>query len=375
MKLISSLFLILIFAITAQAQNQCKFIFTPSLIEDLAKLRIRLDTAQSQGRSSPTLTSLRHGFNQKEKEVIQFLKNERGLSADEIKEQIKKAIAEIQKNSNGLSEKEKKQKKEQEFRVSLQIGKRLQFNPVRHGDFLMGRGDHAVEVSLTKDFEMSAVPITQIIWKRIMLRALERFPEKYEFLKKNVNIERMSEDVFPVANITHGQTLKWIEALNDLAQEKDPLVAELIPNHRFGDVYRLPTDAEWEFVVRQRGANRDRYPFGQSRGQLDQYSWNKKNSEMKTHAVATREPIIVDGFKYYDLLGNVGEWVQDVYMPFPPGGINPLMVQENGRNNLRVVRGGSFFSDPQDLESSFRGQYVQYSSSSMIGFRLVRDLR
>lgn len=79
---------------------------------------------------------------------------------------------------------------------------------------------------------------------------------------------------------------------------------------------------------------------------------------------------MIDGKPFYDLEGNVWEWNKDAWDGSSklPGGKDPLGTA----GSYRVVRGGSWGNNAQDLRSGFRYNYSPGNSLSNVGFRLVR---
>ena len=96
------------------------------------------------------------------------------------------------------------------------------------------------------------------------------------------------------------------------------------------EMYRLPTEAEWEYAARA-GTAGDRY------GSVDAVAWYGNNSESRTHEVGRKTP---NAWGLYDMLGNVNEWVQDWYGAYPGGSVTD--PRGPGSGSSRVDRGGSW---------------------------------
>lgn len=124
-----------------------------------------------------------------------------------------------------------------------------------------------------------------------------------------------------------------------------------------GRQYRLPTEAEWEYAARA-GTN------GPYAGNLDAMTWYDANSGNRTHPAGQKEP---NGFGLYDMYGNVWEWCQSKYRPYP-------YRATDGRENLqetdvRVMRGGSWESAAKACRSAYRRRVTPDPRSS--GFRII----
>lgn len=112
------------------------------------------------------------------------------------------------------------------------------------------------------------------------------------------------------------------------------------------DGYRLPTEAEWEYIAR--GGNKGvfpkqtKYPGSNTIGDV---AWYADNAALTTHPVKTKKA--VNGI--YDLAGNVSEWVWDLYGDIDadtPSSGPATPAQINGKDYYtRVLRGGSAISE------------------------------
>ncbi len=115
-----------------------------------------------------------------------------------------------------------------------------------------------------------------------------------------------------------------------------------------GRVYRLPTEAEWDYAGRAGTATK--YSFGNDEKDLGKYAWFKENSGGTTHAVGEKLP---NGWGLYDMHGNVSEWCSDV------------------DGSLRKLRGGSWSSAARYCCSAYCGNYGPSFRNVDLGFRLA----
>ena len=132
-----------------------------------------------------------------------------------------------------------------------------------------------------------------------------------------------------------------------------------------GERYRLPTEAEWEYAAR--AGSTTAYSFGNDPRQLDAYAWYNSTSGYKAFPIGQRWP---NAWGLYDMYGNIWEWVQDWYGPYPLEAITDPQGPRSG--SLRVLRGGSWLSLPETCRSAYRYKDAPASHSARVGFRLLR---
>jgi formylglycine-generating enzyme required for sulfatase activity len=136
--------------------------------------------------------------------------------------------------------------------------------------------------------------------------------------------------------------------------------------------YRLPTEAEQEYLLRAMGAANGKYYFGDSEVELKDHAWYGDNSDKQTHPVGQLRPLIINGKEFYDLLGNVGEWGWDGYAEDLNGGDDPIGSKSGSH---RIVRGGDWVSTGDvRLCSAHRSACMAGFGSYAVGFRLVRTI-
>jgi formylglycine-generating enzyme required for sulfatase activity len=205
----------------------------------------------------------------------------------------------------------------------------------------------AHEVTITQGFYLGKYELTQEQWETAM--GTRPWSGKFGVVE-NPN--------HPAVHISWNDVQDFIVKLNEAAGS---------------EVYRLPTEAEWEYACR--AGTTTRWSFGDDSRQLKDYAWYEGNAmlagEDYAHAVGTKLP---NFWGLHDMHGNVWEWCLDwydeEYYSVSPS-VNPPGPALGNSFSNRVIRGGGFsFYDawyPQSAERSI-GHPGPY-----IGARLLRQ--
>jgi formylglycine-generating enzyme required for sulfatase activity len=248
-----------------------------------------------------------------------------------------------------------------------------------------GRGDEGPqhEVIITHGYWMFDTPCTQGLWTALMGDNPSSFPDP----------ER------PVEQVSWEDAVRFSKKLNERLVGNQPLTNKRLVDGWERLLFRLPTEAEWEYAGRA-GTTGDTYAGDldlKSRDQtkaelLDSIAWYGGNSghaydleksvEMSwlkdlqaeekrggTRKVAQKTP---NPWGLYDMLGNVWEWCQNWYGEYPVDPVervvNPTRPTEGTE---RVMRGGSWYNRARDLRSACRRRLFPGDLRSFLGFRLL----
>jgi formylglycine-generating enzyme required for sulfatase activity/serine/threonine protein kinase len=215
----------------------------------------------------------------------------------------------------------------------------MQFKLLPGGTFTMGDGDDAHQVTLTKPFGLGVYEVTQQQYEKVM----GKNPSKFKAPQN------------PVEQVIWNDAVEFCRKLSDLPSEKSR-----------GYVYRLPTEAEWEYACR--AGTTTKYSFGDSESQLGDYGWYDKNSRKTTHPVGGKKP---NPWGLYDMHGNVYEWCQDRSGIYPSGSTTDPTGAASGSD--RVIRGGSWNLNSVHCRSAYRFGLTPVHRHYYLGFRVLRS--
>jgi formylglycine-generating enzyme required for sulfatase activity len=141
-------------------------------------------------------------------------------------------------------------------------------------------------------------------------------------------------------------------------------------------VYRLPTEAEWEYACRGGATSKNPFHFGKSLSS-DQANFDgnypyggaaKRTYLERTCKVGSYQP---NGFGLYDMHGNVYEWCSDWYGKDYYGKSPKRDPEGPSEGSVRVIRGGSWCDFGQYCRSAHRNINGPTDRDYYLGFRLA----
>jgi len=235
--------------------------------------------------------------------------------------------------------------------ITNSIGMKLVLIP--KGTFMMGspeseearfENETQHEVTISKDYYLGVHEVTQAQYEKVIGKNSSHF--------QGVIVGNENADL-PVENVSWHDAVEFCKKLSELPEEK-----------KAGRVYRLPTEAQWEYACR--AGSKMAYSFDDEEGLLPEYGWFNRNSSNRTHTVGLLEP---NAWGLYDLHGNVWEWCSDWYGDYPKGAVSDPTGAREGSD--RVLRGGSWYDEAASGRAAVRGRGNPSICSLNIGFRVA----
>ena len=243
--------------------------------------------------------------------------------------------------------------------VLIPAGKFLMGSPAGEGERDPEELQH--EVTISKPFYLGAHEVTQGQYQKVMGRNDSHFRGKVG-----------GGPDFPVEQVRSGEAVAFCNKLSNLAEER-----------KAGRVYRLPTEAEWEYACR--AGTTTVFHFGNT---LAATQANFKGTGpygaaprgpylQKTTKVGSYAP---NAWGLYDMHGNVSEWCADWYDPDyyknspkldPTGPAKGVLGTGFASDYFRVVRGGCWLDEGRACRAAYRFRFQANELYRLVGFRVV----
>lgn len=235
------------------------------------------------------------------------------------------------------------------FLFGQQVNKEgLKMIPIASGEFLMGsRGNNdnydespAHVVVISKPFAISATEVTNAQY--------ERFDPGHQKLRGKYGFSKLDDEAVVFVSFDEATAYcRWLSA-------------------KEGGLYRLPTEAEWEYACRA--------------GTLTDYNMgNTLPANMKKNQTQQWEPLLVNlsagkttanAWGLFDMHGNVEEWCSDWYGAYD--GHRQTDPVGRAAGWYKVTRGGSHSTGLNYLRSANRSAMIPGDKTWLVGFRVVR---
>lgn len=224
------------------------------------------------------------------------------------------------------------------------IGMRLVL--IKKGTFMMGSPADEVgrsenetlhEVTISHDYYLGMYQVTQHQFEQVM----------------GINPSNFKRPRNPVDSVSWEESVEFCRRLSELPEEV-----------KAGRVYRLPTEAEWEYACR--AGNQSAFSFGENSTLLDDYVWYMDNDKDQTHPVGEKKP---NAWGLHDMHGNVWEICLDWVGDYPKGAVTDPVGPKEGF--YRAIRGGGRGLPAALCRSAVRGGLRPFVSYSNCGFRVA----
>ena len=237
------------------------------------------------------------------------------------------------------------------------------FRLISAGQFAMGasRGDSATSadeqprmtLTIPRPFWAATFPVTNAVVRRFLENTSLEDDPRFAKLRKDRSFAGQLrrgkvDDNLPAVEISHDDAqilCAWLQSLD-------------------GRHYRMPVEAEWEYMARA--------------GTVGTFWWKDGSAAEKCAVFAATGPAPADlrranGWGLIDMLGNVAEWTASAYAPLDSGAV--LKSADGLGGDARVVRGGSWRTKGlEELRVSRRKSMFRRLRADDLGVRIVCDI-
>lgn len=234
------------------------------------------------------------------------------------------------------------------------------------------------EVSFPDDLlSMVAIPIGSFAMGGV---ADDKFVSEVELPVREISISEPF--MLSTAPVTRGQ---WCEVMGSLPDGNLPGLADDCPVvtvsfadsqsfcREMGEGYRLPSEVEWEYCCR--AGSSSVFPSGSNVSTDDaNYFYDEMGAVVGKGELLPVRRFPENGFGLFDMIGNVCEWVEDVWHPgFQGAPVSTAAWVVDGISGRRVIRGGGWDHLPRVLRASWRDWAPEGVRWDNLGFRVVKS--
>jgi formylglycine-generating enzyme required for sulfatase activity len=248
----------------------------------------------------------------------------------------------------------------QSVEVTNSIGMKLVLIPA--GEFIMGSPENQTDrddgetqhrVRITKPYYLGMYEVTQAEYEQVMGTNPSSF----------TSVSGQDTNRFPVEQVSWEDTMEFCRKLSAMSAEQSG-----------GRVYRLPTEAEWEYACR--AGTMMPFHFG---SQLNgrEANCDGNNPYGTTKGTFLQRPTTVgsygaNGFGLYDMHGNVWEWCPDWYdSRYYSDSPTDDPTGPTTAGSTRVIRGGGWNGDAGGCRAACRARAIANWPGHNLGFRLA----
>ena len=226
---------------------------------------------------------------------------------------------------------------------------------VEGGSFMMGNeegleDEKPVHLVTLPNFEIGCFPVTNGLVSTVIEIGGWEIPPRFQGPPKH-----------PAKSVSWDVAQLFLQCLNTIPEVKSW-------NNRDSRIFRLPSEAQWEYAAR--GGQRSKgFPFAGG-FRLKEVGWIRENSFGDHKTVGMKLP---NELGIYDMTGNILEWCEDhwhdSFLDAPRDGRAWIDAEENRK---RVVRGAGIGASQNDCHIAVRLGVPSFVSSDTTGFRLAR---
>jgi formylglycine-generating enzyme required for sulfatase activity len=205
-------------------------------------------------------------------------------------------------------------------------------------------------VRISKPLYFGVYEVTQAEYERVMGYNPSEFSPKG---KSAAAVKGQDTARLPVDSVSWSDAADFCRTLSGLPEEKSK-----------GRVYRLPTEAEWEYAYKGGAIGVNLW----DEASLGEEAWFQSNSGGKSHPVGLKRP---NAWGLHDMLGNVFEWCSD-WVADDYYGESPLSDPTGPSSGLyRAHRGGYFGHPAISCRYAYRHKGPSEQFTSANGMRVV----